>query len=269
VPIQQICQTNEQQQNEQPNTRASKKQRTPPQTTGRGEKAARVKIKIWKRVKIPRFQLFHILETDEQRQSLPKDAPNKYMFFGTAISRGKGKNTWNVKWDTLPVQSNVIKNITCTKLTVIEEGEEEKAVPDDAQPDEMEYNSDQDDASPRRSSHKDSEVEFCNMDRQSLIDAESFTMRWGSGKDDVVVWKILWDTEYVSLHEDTFVLPDTTILFLTHSILHHFISGHAKIIDKFLSDPWANYNDTVVKDKYYFLMKVIQILTGRYASAIY
>jgi hypothetical protein len=47
------------------------------------------------------------------------------------------------------------------------------------------------------------------MDRQSLIDAESFTMRWGSGNDDIVVWKILKDTEYVSLHGATFILPDT------------------------------------------------------------
>jgi hypothetical protein len=39
---------------------------------------------------------------------------------------------------------------------------------------------------------------------------------------------------------------------LTHSILHHFISGHAKIIDKFLSDPRANYNDTVVRYKIVF-----------------
>jgi hypothetical protein len=129
------------------------------------------------------------------------------MFFGTVISRGKGKNTWNVKWDTLAVQSNVIKNITQTKLSIIEEGEEEKALLDDVQLDEMEYISDEDNASLRRSSHKDREVEFCNMDRQSLID--TFTMRWGNGKDDVVVWKILRDREYVPLHVDTFVLPDT------------------------------------------------------------
>jgi hypothetical protein len=37
---------------------------------------------------------------------------------------------------------------------------------------------------------------------------ESCTMRYGSGKDDVLVWKILKDGEYVSLHEATFVLPD-------------------------------------------------------------
>jgi hypothetical protein len=34
-------------------------------------------------------------------------------------------------------------------------------------------------------------------------------MQWDSGKDDVVVWKILRDGKSVSLHEDTSVLPDT------------------------------------------------------------
>jgi hypothetical protein len=28
---------------------------------------------------------------DEQHNSIPKDVPNNYMFFGTVVSRGKGK----------------------------------------------------------------------------------------------------------------------------------------------------------------------------------
>jgi hypothetical protein len=72
----------------------------------------------------------------------------------------------------------------------------------------MDYDSDKDDESPLKSVKKDSEDSFCKMDHQSLKVAESYTMRWGSGKDDVVVWKILKDGESVSLNEDTFVLPD-------------------------------------------------------------
>jgi hypothetical protein len=109
----------------------------------------------------------------------------------------------------LPVQSNVIKNITQTKLTVIKDREEERAIPNNAQLDEMEYNNDKDAADgPQKSAKKDSEDSFCKMDRQSLKDAESYTMLWGGGKDDVVVWRILRDGESVLLHEDTFVLPD-------------------------------------------------------------
>jgi hypothetical protein len=40
------------------------------------------------------------------------------------------------------VMSNVMKNITLTKLTVIEEGEEQKGILDDALLDEVEYDSD-------------------------------------------------------------------------------------------------------------------------------
>jgi hypothetical protein len=42
------------------------------------------------------------------------------------------------------------------------------------------------------------------MDQQSLKDLESYAMKWGSEKDDVVVWKILKDGESVSLHDNTF-----------------------------------------------------------------
>ncbi len=46
------------------------------------------------------------------------------------------------------------------------------------------------------------------MDASSLKVAETYTMRWGNEKDDVVVWKILQDGEIVSLNEDTLVMPE-------------------------------------------------------------
>jgi hypothetical protein len=91
---------------------------------------------------------------EDQQNSIPKDATNRYMFFGTVVSTGKDKNTY-VKWDILPVQSSAIKNITRTKLTVMDDGEEEKAIPDNAQLDEMEYDSDKDAADgPQKSAKK-------------------------------------------------------------------------------------------------------------------
>ena len=278
-------------------TRSSKKRKLPPKTTGRSKTVARVKIKVRKRVKIPRFQFFHILETDEQRATIPKDIPNKYMFFGTVVARGRSKNTWNVKWDILPVNQNIVKNITRTKLSVVEDGEEEKAIPDGTHLDDLEYDSDNDDEkSPSKSVKKDSEDTFCKMDASSLKVAETYTMRWGNEKDDVVVWKILQDGEIVSLNEDTLVMPEkvefnlemleggeselddpTEVFFkyffpditgeqmmlwcfivFSHLIIsitlffHGLISGHAKIIDKYLSDCRATYHDTVVRDKIVF-----------------
>jgi hypothetical protein len=44
------------------------------------------------------------------------------------------------------------------------------------------------------------------MDTQSLKVADSYTMRWGNGSDDVVIWKILLDGEVMSLNEDTLVI---------------------------------------------------------------
>jgi hypothetical protein len=190
-------------------TRSSKKRKLPPKTTGRLKKVVRVKIKVQKRVKIPRFQLFHILESDAQRDAIPKDTPNKHLFFGTVVARGRGKNSWNVKWDVLPINENIIKNITRTKLTVVEDGEEEKANPDGTLLDDAFYDSDKDEEdSPSKSAKKDSEDTFCNMDASSLKVADSYTMKWGNGKDDVVVWKILQDGEIISLNEDTLVMPE-------------------------------------------------------------
>jgi hypothetical protein len=111
-----------------------------------------------------------------------------------------------VKKEIQPVDNNVVKNITQTKLTVIKEGDEEKAIPDNVQLAEVEYVSDQDDAgnSPQKCKKKSNEDSFCKMDQQSLKDLESYAMKWGSEKDDVVVWKILKDGESVSLHDNTF-----------------------------------------------------------------
>ena len=33
-------------------------------------------------------------------------------------------------------------------------------------------------------------------------------MEWGSGTNEFIVWKILKDGEFASLHEDTFIMPD-------------------------------------------------------------
>jgi hypothetical protein len=41
---------------------------------------------------------------------IPKNIPNKYNLFGTVISCGKNKSSWNVKWDVSPVDENIISN---------------------------------------------------------------------------------------------------------------------------------------------------------------
>ena len=104
----------------------------------------RLKIEIKKRVKIALFQLYHILECVAQHDCIPKNVPNKHMFFGTVVAGGKSKNTWNVKWNILPQNNNILRNITRTNLTIVKDGEEEKAIQDGMLLDIVEYDSDND-----------------------------------------------------------------------------------------------------------------------------
>ncbi len=70
-------------------------------------------------------------------QDDPKEIPNKFFFFGTVVLRGKNKSSCNVKWDVLPKSDNFIQNITRSKLIVVADGEEEKAITDDAKLDDV------------------------------------------------------------------------------------------------------------------------------------
>ncbi len=206
---QQLNPPNQQPINQQPNQtlRKSSKNKKPPKTTGRKSATnERVKIKVRRRVKISRFQLYHLLVTDEQRKKIPKDIPNKYNFFGTVISRGKNKGSWNVKFDVLPVDENVLHNISRVKLTVIADGEEEKPIGEDEHLDEVELKSDtEEDASPKKT--KDDDV-FCSQDKSALKESTVYTMKWGPGKSDYTDWAILPDSEYVTEQDFPLELPD-------------------------------------------------------------
>jgi hypothetical protein len=93
----------------------SRKRKNPPKPTARkseGDRNERVKIKIRRTVKIPHSQLYHILTTDEQHKMILKDIPNTFPFFGTVVSHGKNKSSWNAKWDVLSESDNVIHNIS-------------------------------------------------------------------------------------------------------------------------------------------------------------
>jgi len=114
-----------------------------PKTIGqKSDTNNRVKIKLQRGVKMIHFQLYHMLVTDEQLHKTPKEIPNKYNFFGTVVSRGKNKSSWNVKWEVLPVNDNVINNISRSKLTVVIDGEEERPINDNERLDEVEVISD-------------------------------------------------------------------------------------------------------------------------------
>ena len=206
-PMQQPFQPPQQQPTQNQTQSSGKKRKTPPTTTGRSKKVNRVKIKVRKRVKITRSQLYHVLQSEEQRNCIPKDIPNKYKFFGTVVSRGKGKSSWNVKFDVLPVNQNVVQNITRTKLIVVEDNEEEKALEPDDLLDEVEYISDNE--SPAKSRNKEVDDEFCKMDKDSILAAETYNMVWGKETSQVIQWKILREGVTFKLSESTFIMPES------------------------------------------------------------
>ena len=77
------------------------------------------------RVKSQRKQLFHILETEAQRASLSSEVGNTYNYYGKVVG-GNSFKGWNVQFDLLPHNDNIIKQISQTKLVVVSPNEEEK-----------------------------------------------------------------------------------------------------------------------------------------------
>jgi len=89
-------------------------------------------IGIGKRVKIKREQLYHILATQSQRDCHPHGVPLDFNYFGTVVSGGGSKTAkkgWDISFNILPVEDNIVLNITRSKLTLVAPGEDETATP--------------------------------------------------------------------------------------------------------------------------------------------
>jgi hypothetical protein len=77
------------------------------------------------RVKVTRSNLFHVLEHDEQRETL-KGYGNRRNFFGRILS-GSEKQGYNIRFNGLPAAGFQDVIIKCQILiTVVEDGKEEK-----------------------------------------------------------------------------------------------------------------------------------------------
>jgi hypothetical protein len=81
------------------------------------------------------------------------------------------------------------------------------SIPDDAKLDDVAMASDEDVRSPEKAGKISAEDNFCKQPRKDIAEAGLYTMRWGSGDEDVIDWKILKDCEIFSLDNDVF-LPD-------------------------------------------------------------
>jgi hypothetical protein len=70
---------------------------------------------VGKRVKIELSNIYHILKTFEQCQCLPYGVSLDYYYFGTVVSGGgikTAKKGWDVRFDVLPANGNIVGNIT-------------------------------------------------------------------------------------------------------------------------------------------------------------
>jgi hypothetical protein len=74
--------------------------------------------------------------------------------------------------------------------------------------DKVEFDNDDKGASPGKNQVNDSQSQFCKLDNDTLRCTETHAV--GSKEEDVVVWKILQDGEFLVLDENSFVMPDKT-----------------------------------------------------------
>lgn len=185
----------------------------PPKTTSRKKQKSQgneLRIGVGKRVKIKRSNLYHILRTSEQRQCLPHGVSSDYCYAGTVVAGGgvkTAKKGWDVMFDVLPANENIVGNITRNKLTVLAPGDEESTeqIKNSTQADVLHEIMSAD--KPNFTPATKSQQEFMNLSRETQKTATSFAMFWGKGNDDFVLWEILGDTEYITDNE--FKPPET------------------------------------------------------------
>ena len=67
-----------------------------------------------------RADIFHILTTDSQKSSIPKNLPNKHRIYGTV--KGGINGFYDIQYDNLPLDCNVVKTAR-GKLTVLKPNE--------------------------------------------------------------------------------------------------------------------------------------------------
>ena len=110
------------------------KRLTPPKTTSHKKQKKKdtgdVRIRVGKHIKITCSALFHVLKSKAQQDCLIKDVANSYPYFGTVVKGGgmkSDKKRWDVCFDVLPHEDQIIENMAWTKLSVLVLGEEETA----------------------------------------------------------------------------------------------------------------------------------------------
>jgi hypothetical protein len=188
------------------------------------------------------------------------------LYYGRVVGGGGAKTVrkgWDVCWDVLPSNDNIIKNITRKHLSVVGPLEEEVPNATATQIEKLqELEEKTKESSKRMNPVLPSQKEFAELDPMIQKDAKIFEMRYTNNSDDVITWEILEEDQH-HIDED-FIPPDSHEVVsdnfdfgkdLADNFFDHClpsIKGHAKIIDNYLADERATFYDTVKADKIQF-----------------
>ena len=215
------------------------------------KKKKRANCKKGARIKIRRDNLFHILKSDKQKEDIQKYG-NSRNFHGEIIS-GSGKQGYNIRFDDLPADDQIVYVRRRNIITVIEEGEEE--VECDHENDDL----NDEDSSPKNTEQMDSIKKFCNMSDEEIRRAKIFTLKDGGNE---IVWDILADDEYLMWNEINSDLDiwnngielndDTNLNDIFFDDFFPCVKGHAKLIDEYHSSRNSPYYSTVRNDRIKF-----------------
>jgi hypothetical protein len=139
------------------------------------------------RVKVTRSHLFHVLETDDQRDKL-KGYGNSRNFFGRILS-GSGKEGYRIRFDDLPAAHQDVTIKRRILITVLEEGKEEKEH-DHVNQLAEELAEIRPLTTRKEEPAKDSTNKLCALEKETIATTKRFALKWGRGDDEVIDWKI-------------------------------------------------------------------------------
>ena len=229
------------------------------------------KIGIGRRVKTTRGRLYHILLHDEQRKSL-EGFPSTRNYYGKIIS-GNVQRGYIVRLDDLPAAVKDVKIYRKNLFTVNPDEEEIEYDKELDRPLTLEEVVAREEEAKVTDPAKMSTKEFLALSHQDKAIATTFNLAYGKDDEHVVQWKILADTEYVDDDDDPMknygedvqlkkvfafdndIDDEDSNSTLAATFFKDFfptVTGHAKRMDKFLSNPLAPMHDTVVNDKIVF-----------------
>ena len=208
-----------------------------------------------------------MLETTEQRATISSKAANNHPYFGTVVS-GSSQKGWNVRFDVLPYNENIITEIKRNKLIIVRDKEEEAEI--ELKHDELEeqYYEHTPEISPCDLNKKktNSRIAIETFQRLTIDEKKNITkfVMPLDQKEETVEWQILKDGEH---HSDSFLSKVNHTLtykkdidFLKTPLIDTFfqdifpdVTGHALLLDEYYSDVRAPYFETVKNDNIKFL----------------